>query len=147
MVVMISILTACGKEQSYEPQAINPDVDVCEICNMSVSDNTYATQIITNEGVAYKFDDIGCMMEYIYKEQKMNVEEIEKQYVRDMFSGDWIEIEQAYFVYDEEIWTPMSFGMISFATKEDADRYVKEESMGVVYDYTQLLEHKWGWES
>ncbi|MGM9929502.1 MAG: nitrous oxide reductase accessory protein NosL [Bacillus sp. (in: firmicutes)] len=144
---MVGILAACGEEQSYEPEEINPDVDVCEICNMSLSDNTFATQIISKEGVSYKFDDIGCMMEYIQKDQRIAEEDIAKQYVRDTYSSNWIEIENAYFVYDEDVWTPMSYGVISFESKEEADKYVKEEGGGEVYDYTQLLKHEWGWES
>lgn len=147
ILLVLFLLSACGQEETYEPQAINPEVDVCEVCNMSLSDNFYATQIISKENVSYKFDDIGCMIEYVEKDQRIAKEDIAKQYVRDMVTSEWIEIENAYFVYHADFWTPMSNGVISFASKEEAENYLTEQGKGELYDYSQLQEHKWSWES
>ncbi|MBA4536729.1 nitrous oxide reductase accessory protein NosL [Bacillus aquiflavi] len=144
IVIVILLLTACGKDQAYEPEDINPEVDVCEVCNMSIASEMYATQLMMKDGEVYKFDDIGCMIEFIEKDQKDG--DLAKKYVRDVETGEWVELDKAYHVYDPDIWTPMANGVISFETKERAEDYIKKEGMGELYNYEKLQKHKWGWE-
>lgn len=146
VMVLVLALVACGKEQSFEPAKINPEVDVCDICNMSIAEENYATQIISKEGDVYKFDDIGCMYEFINKDQKITKEEIAKQYVRDMNSGKWLEAKDAHYAYEKEFWTPMAYGVVVFKKQEDAEKYAQEQGKGELYDFEQLSQHKWGWE-
>lgn len=139
------LLTACGGEKTYKPEKINPEIDVCEICNMSIAQENYATEIITKDEEAYKFDDIVCLFEFWKKEKSVKDKEIAKKYVRDIHSGEWIEMEKAYFVYDADIWTPMSSGVVSFKTKKEAQEYIDKEGKGELYDYKKLLNHSWEW--
>lgn len=139
------VLAGCTNEQNYEPVEINPEVDVCEICNMSIAHENYATEIITASGDVYKFDDIGCMIEFVHKEKSVPEDEIARQYVRDVESGEWVELEEAYHVYHEDIWTPMANGVVSFKNKEAAQNYIEKEGKGELYDYEKLLNHPWEW--
>lgn len=143
---IIVILAGCSSEQSFEPVEINPEVDVCEVCNMSLSHDAYATQLFSKDGDVFLFDDIGCMFEYVEKDKEIAKEDIEVEYVRDLETGDWIQIENAYFVYNSDVWTPMANGVVSFGTEESADAFVEEQGGGEVLNYEQLLEHKWSWE-
>jgi copper chaperone NosL len=61
-------------------------------------------------------------------------------------SGKWIKLEDAYYAYHKEFWTPMAYGVVSFAKKEDAEKFVAEQGKGEVFDFNQLLNHKWGFE-
>lgn len=140
------LLAGCSQNQSYEPEEINPEIDVCEICNMSIMNEYFATEVVSTEGERYKFDDIGCMVEFLEKELVLDKEEVVKRYVRDIHSGEWIEIEQAYHAHDSDFWTPMANGVVSFKNKEEAQRFIAEEGKGVLYDYEQLLNHSWSWE-
>ncbi|WP_019244196.1 MULTISPECIES: nitrous oxide reductase accessory protein NosL [Bacillus] len=140
------MLSACGKEPSYKPVAINPEVDVCDLCNMSLVEENDVTELFSKDGDVYKFDDIGCMFEFVHKDKGIAEKDIAKQYVRDMESGKWIEVEKAYFAYDSSFPTPMSYGVLSFEKKEAANDYIKRENKGEVLDYKKLEQHKWGWE-
>lgn len=141
------IIAGCGKNEAFEPVEIDPEIDVCEICNMSIAHEHYATEIISKDGDVYKFDDIVCMVEFTDKEKALSEDEIGKQYVRDVNTGEWIELEQAYFAYHEDFWTPMASGLVPFKEKEDAEQYIQTEGNGVgeVYDYEKLKEHPWSW--
>ena len=88
------MLSACGKEPSYKPVAINPEVDVCDLCNMSLVEENDVTELFSKDGDVYKFDDIGCMFEFVHKDKGIAEKDIAKQYVRDMESGKWIEVEK-----------------------------------------------------
>ena len=48
-ILATTVLVACSADK-YEPSAIQVGVDKCDICNMQVGDDGFATQIITEEG-------------------------------------------------------------------------------------------------
>ena len=146
MSLILTMLAACSGGQSYEPVDINPDVDICEVCNMSIVSEVHATELFSTEGDVYKFDDLGCMIQYTDKDGRISPQEIGKQYVRDLDSGDWTEIEAAHFAYDPSFWTPMSYGVISFATEEQAEHYIEKEGRGRLLAYPELSELDWGWD-
>ena len=55
--------------------AIDEKHDKCDICQIGVTDNQFATEIILENGKALKFDDIGCM----YKWMEINSDEKTKE--------------------------------------------------------------------
>lgn len=146
IITVLLLISACGKSQSYEPEEINPEVDVCDVCNMSVASELFATELILKDGEIYKYDDIGCMIEMLDTDDRISEEEIAKKYVRDVETGEWIELEDAYYVYHPDIWTPMAYGVVSFATEENALDYIEKQGIGELLNMEQLKEHQWGWE-
>ena len=142
----VFLLSGCGGNQSFEPVEINAEIDVCEICNMGIAHEHYATEIISAVGDVYKFDDIGCMIEFLEHDKAIAKEKVEKQYVRDSETGEWVAIEDAYHAFHPDFWTPMANGVVTFKNKEQAESYIKEQGMGELYDYEQLKAHKWGFE-
>lgn len=141
MLILLSVMAGCGSEQSYEPEEINPDIDACLVCNMSVAHVDYATQVILKDGTVHKFDDIGCMVEYLNGEGKDEV--VEKKYVRDVETSEWIELEEAAFAYHEEFWTPMAYGVLSFSSKEKAESYIASEGHGELMSLDDVMNHDW----
>ncbi|GIQ69562.1 hypothetical protein DUZ99_18715 [Xylanibacillus composti] len=135
----LSVLAACGQEQ-YEPQAINEETDICVICNMAVKDDQYATQIVTKDRQSLKFDDIGCMNEW---KTEHGTDMIGAQFVRDYHSLEWILYEQAYYVYDASIKTPMAYGILSFEQESDAQAYIDEHGVGKLMTAEDLANHSW----
>lgn len=140
-VTVLILLAGCGKDQSFEPQEINPDIDACVVCNMSVAHTEYATQLILQDGTVHKFDDIGCMMDYIDNDGKS--QEIAKKYVRDTETGEWIELEKAVFAYHPDYWTPMAFGVLSFKNEQAAESFIASQGTGELMTYEQLLDFDW----
>lgn len=110
---------------------------------MSIVEEAFATQLITKDGTAYKFDDIGCMMTFLQGEKGKSLE-ITNLYVRDFESKEWIDPQGAYHVYHSDIVTPMAYGVVSFASKEKAQSYLQQlGGSGELYDYEKLKQHKW----
>ncbi|MDQ0215525.1 copper chaperone NosL [Oikeobacillus pervagus] len=141
IIPIMFILVACGKEASLDPVEINPDIDVCHVCNMSITETDFATEVIFEDGKVEKFDDLGCMIEYV-KEHKD--EKIAKKYVKETKSGDWIELEKASFAFDREFWTPMSYGVLPFRNEDEAKKYIQDEGTGRIISYDELWAHRWG---
>lgn len=139
LVLALFVVAGCGK-QEYLPQAINEDVDVCVICNMQVKDDAYATQIVTKEGKSLKFDDIGCMNEW---KSQNGTDDIGMEYVRDYNDKEWIQFEQASYVYDASIRTPMAYGLVSFKDKQSAEQFIEEQGIGQLLSSKELANHSW----
>lgn len=153
----ILILAACGgddidattteeapveetQEMEYEPDEIDPEVDICEVCGMAIADDEHATQIILENERSLKFDDIGDLFVWI---EENGEDEVGAKFVRDFNTLEWILLEDATFVYHDEISTPMGFGVISFEDREEADSYIEENGFGERLSATDLESHEW----
>lgn len=130
----------CGGGKEPEPAAINEAVDKCELCNMQVSDDGFATQLLTKEGKVYKFDDIGCMN--AWKNENRDVE-IVIEFVRDHHTREWIKLDSAFFAYDPTFKTPMAYGLVSFKDEASAREFIEAEGKGVLLSAADLATHSW----
>ncbi|CAH1209449.1 hypothetical protein PAECIP111893_03024 [Paenibacillus plantiphilus] len=139
LLLSMTLLAACG-EENYEPQAINEETDICVICKMAVKDNQYATQIVTKDGQALKFDDIGCLNEW--KKENGN-DTIGAAFVRDYHSKQWLKYEKAYYAYDSSYKTPMAYGIVSFEKEADAQAFIDKQGAGKLMTAQELDGHSW----
>lgn len=139
IIYSIGFLFLTGCSANYEPRAIQPEVDVCDVCNMSIVHEHYATEVILENGDDLIFDDIGCMYEYMTE----TTDKIEISYVKDIESDDWVKSEEAFYVYDASAWTPMAYGVLSFKEEKDALAYIEKEGSGSQYTVNDLENHKW----
>lgn len=140
-ILLLFMITGCGaKDQVFEPEEIEEGVDRCAVCNMLVPNDYNATQIMLSDGRSLKFDDIGCMAAW---EQENGLDDVNARYVRDYYTEEWLLIEEATFVYDPELRTPMAYGVVSFSSKDDAEKFVKEQGKGTVLTYEELQQHEW----
>ncbi|MFB6468579.1 nitrous oxide reductase accessory protein NosL [Cytobacillus sp. Hz8] len=142
LVLLIGILSmylaACGKDE-VKPKAIDEDKDECDICNMAVMDNQFATEIILENGKTYVFDDIGCMYQWMSENKDKKVK---AKFVRDYNTKDWVELDKATYVYNPDVNTPMAYNVISFADKKDAESFVTKKK-GTILSAKDLDQHEW----
>ncbi len=139
--MLVLLVSACGaKEEIYPPSAIQAGVDRCEHCNMLVPDDANATQLLLSDGRSLKFDDIGCMVEWV---EEHGLDKVNVRYVRDFHSLDWVVMQEASFVYHEGFRTPMAYGIYSFSSLEDAETFVAEHGKGEILSYEGLEAHHW----
>lgn len=139
--VMAVLLVACGgKDEVFAPEDINEGTDRCDICNMLVPNDHNAAQLVLEDGQSIKFDDIGCLFEWV---DENDLDDVNVRYVRDHDSEEWIDLEQSTFVYDKDFRTPMAYGVYSFKTKEDAQSFVEKEGKGELLSFAELEEHNW----
>lgn len=122
------LLGACGSK-TYEARDINPAIDICKICNMTVANEKYAGQVVLKNGDYEVFDDIGCLMTYY--NDKTN-DDIGAAFVKN-FSGDkWVEASKAVYVSGDDIMTPMSYGVVAFETTAEAQQFMEKEGGSIV---------------
>src|SRR3989339_432647 len=98
---------------AVKPVDIHPE-DACANCRMAVSDKSFASEIILQNGEALKFDDLGCLEEYRKKEPAAKIAAI---YVSDYETKEWLPFEKSIIV-ETGIATPMGSGKV--AVKDEA---------------------------
>lgn len=121
LLIVLLLLTSCGGASDLTPQSIDEEVDVCEACSMMVQDNQFSAQIVSSSGEVYKFDDVGCMAMYINDNQSEG-----QPYVRDFNTKEWLKVENALLILAEDVETPMNYGFVSFANRDDLNHFLTE---------------------
>ena len=128
---------ACRQDSNTaEPPQIVYGQDVCDRCNMIISEEKYAAAYWTEAGEARRFDDIGGMMAYLGEAP----EAVASYWVHDFDSGAWLPAEDATFVLAADLMTPMGFGIVAFAAEAQAQRMVTRRESGRVVSFDQLLD-------
>jgi copper chaperone NosL len=115
-IAALVVLANCQK-RTVEPVAIEAN-ETCSFCRMSISEKRYAAELIDNDGQAYKFDDIGCMANFI--KQKRDNASIQATFVMDFDRREWLEAENASYVRSSEFKTPMNGGIVAFKDQSSA---------------------------
>ena len=119
---MFSLLLLVGCQTSkFEPVALAPE-DMCAYCKMAISEKRYAAELIDSEGQAVKFDDIGCMVNFITS--KKNTAKVVAYFVMDFDERQWTKAEDAYYVRSAEIAAPMNGGIIAFKNQAKAQEAI-----------------------
>jgi len=125
ILVLFILINSCGDTSEEGPSRIYFGEDICERCKMIISEKEFAAQYQLSNGKTVKFDDIGCMLHYLDGEKPEHVKSI---YVTDYDSGEWINAENGYFIWTENIRTPMGYGVLSFNNKGAAQEFASGEN-------------------
>lgn len=120
-VITISLLLVGCRTNTIVPVALAPE-DMCSYCRMAISEKQYAAEVIDSDGQAFKFDDIGCMVNFV--ENKKNKAPVAAYFVMDFDRREWIKGEEAHYVRTSEVTTPMNSGIIAFRTQSQAQQAV-----------------------
>ena len=113
--VAIFLLSSCS-EKEVEP--IHFGKDQCELCKMGIEDAKFGTELITEKGRVYKFDDLSCMQSYATE----NAEQVgqAKLYVPDFLTNELFPLEKATLITGGAIKSPMNGNVAAFIDKTKA---------------------------
>jgi copper chaperone NosL len=112
------LLPAACATKEPQPVDILPE-DMCAFCRMAISEKQYAAQFITRDGDAFKFDDIGCLLNYV--KERQNPQQIAAYFVADFETREWTRGESAFYARSIEFKTPMSSGIVAFKDRGKAE--------------------------
>ena len=139
-----AFLVACGlttlaglagcQNKTIEPVAIEPN-DMCAFCRMSISERQYAAELIHSDGEAAKFDDLGCLANFM--KQKQNGAVIRATFVMDFERREWVNAEDAFYVRSSALKTPMSGGIVAF-TDEFAAQAAAAKYQGTMLRFAEI---------
>lgn len=131
--ILAPLMVACGKK---EAEPILYFKDHCESCKMTIADGRYSTELITEKGRVYKFDDVVCMLQYM-KEKKINASGL---YVGSIYRKDTLyNAHDMYYVSSGKFASPMGGNIAAFPDKDSALYYSKKYETGLL-SWPQLIQ-------
>jgi copper chaperone NosL len=108
------------------PQDIRVGQQECDHCRMMISDERFASQLITQQGRQYAFDAIECMAAFIDGKDASRLD-IHSLWAPDFFNpGTWIAAEEAVYVQSDQLRSPMAVNISSYTSREYARRQQSE---------------------
>lgn len=135
---MLALVTACQKPaDALAPPAIVYGEDVCDQCNMVISEERFAAATLVDEDgipAPRRFDDIGDMLAYHADHPELRVR---RWWVHDYDSREWLDAAAATYVRTPNLRTPMGHGIAAFAAAAAAKAFAASEA-GTVITWAQL---------
>jgi copper chaperone NosL len=119
MALGVCVLLVCCGPKEITPVDIYPE-DKCAHCRMAVTDQRFASEIISDKREVFKFDDIGCLEEF-YK-MKPRTLTVSAVFYKDYATRAWVAAAAATVV-ETEIMTPMNSGKVAFADSSAAEKF------------------------
>ena len=112
-------LSAC----SSGPQPIKYGTDGCDFCKMTISDNRFGGELITQKGKAYKFDDMHCLSSFL-KSNYIEPNDIGEIYLVDFSRpGTLIVSKESFLLKSETLRSPMGANIAAFKEKDSMTKF------------------------
>ena len=118
--LFVLLLIGCASRE-IKPVDLFPE-DQCTQCRMAVSNDAFASEIITEEGEVFKFDDLGCLEQFVKSRDGLVTATI---FVKDYDSRTWLTKEQS-FIVRTSLKTPMGSGKVALADSVKAWQVVQQ---------------------
>ncbi len=136
LLLALLALAACGGGvDTTQPPEILYGQDVCDECDMIISEEKYASAYWTAEGEARRFDDVGEMLVFMAR----NPEATASVWVHDIHSAAWLPAEEAWFVMNSGLRTPMGTGIAVLADEQSARALAFDQPAAVVLTYSEIV--------
>ncbi len=100
-------------KKSATPVDIEPNKFQDAFCKMKITDKNYACEVISAEGITWFFDDIGCMIKWLYNKKFASPPSL---WVYALDSKKFIDAKKAYYSQGEK--TPMGYGFGAYEKRE-----------------------------
>ena len=133
VIFWLACLAACKPEM--KPIAYGEDK--CEFCRMSIVDNQFGCEVVTQKGKAFKFDAVECMVNYL--EQRVEDETKIKLLLTNTYDspGSMIDAKNCSYLISKNMPSPMGMYLNPFSESSEAIKYQKENS-GTIYNWDEL---------
>jgi copper chaperone NosL len=122
---------------SAGPVPIITGKDNCQFCKMTISDNRFGAEILTNKGKTYKFDDVQCAISFLREQQEI------KNSLKEIYFTDFsdphslIPSGSAFILKSEKLQAPMGGFYSAFKSMENLNK-VKQEFQGSVTNWKEM---------
>ena len=104
----LALLAACRGTgtRSVGPLPIAVGIDECVWCRMLIDDERLAAQVVSTEGRASSFGEVGCLLAWLASTADTNG----TPFVKTLDTGVWLRAEQARYAAGQ-VRTPMQFDL------------------------------------
>lgn len=128
----ILCITACNPE----PRAIRYGEDACHACKMTLAQNSFGGELVTEKGKVFVFDDLNCLLSFYHGEGAG--EELAFTLVVDYeHPGEFLQAGQTFFVKSDSLRSPMAGNIAAFKTYDRAMQF-KRAKGGILLGWAEV---------
>lgn len=115
-IIMLSLATALVLSGCAPagPRALAAG-DQCDYCRMEISDERFASQVVTRTGKTHLFDSVECLAGYLAGAEPGTVRSTWMKDAETEGGGEWVSAESAGYLVDASLRAPMG-RVTAFAT-------------------------------
>jgi copper chaperone NosL len=113
LLILVLGFTSC----STKPQPIVFGEDHCHFCKMTIMDEKFGAELVTQKGKVYKFDDIKCLLDYYHSGDESHEAYQHKLVVDFGGQGALLDATNALYLKSTEIRSPMNGQVAAFGSK------------------------------
>lgn len=134
IVVLCGMLSSCSRE----PEPINYGKDNCEHCKMTIMDNKFGTEMVSEKGKIFKFDAIECMVAFINEKPEKDTSKTLLLVTNIANPGEFTDARKAYFLKDRVFHSPMGANLAAFSVKQLAENN-RRSADAEIFTWAELL--------
>lgn len=122
---LVILLLGCKAEQ----RPIKYGLDHCAFCHMSISDQRYGTELVTQKGKVYTFDSVECLIDF----RKENKQEVAMELLTSIYQpGKLLNASDLLVVRCKAIPSPMGRYLTAVENMDQAKELVGTQQADVV---------------
>lgn len=131
MIPLALLLNACNPQ----PEPIRYGEAQCDHCQMTIVDQRFGSELVTNKGKVFQFDAIECLLQY----QAVHSEETWAHVMVTPWSnpGDLSPAASLVYLRSPDLPSPMSMHLSAFPNETEAVRYHREAG-GKLFSWQEL---------
>jgi len=116
----------------------------CKQCNKKIAEPDIKFAVYIPGGIEpSSFDDIGCAVVWYNTECAMRQSAFDNYaIVHDYVTGAPIPVEKATYVSSPDVKTPKGYGIVAFATKDEARKFADKQESARVLNYQDVTSLK-----
>lgn len=132
-ILSILLFTACKPEST----PISYGVDKCDFCRMTIVDQRFGGEIVSQKGKVYKFDAVECMVHYI--DEHVNDESKLSLILTNTYDqpGTLTNAKDCYYLKSKNMPSPMGKFLNPFTNHEKAQQ-LQLKNTGEILSWTEL---------
>ncbi len=116
--LVILLMTFSLISCNTEPTPISIGRDNCDFCKMTISDNRFGAEIVTQKNKAYKFDDAHCILAFL-QSGKITKQDVAGIYFTNFnVPHDLINVKNAFFLQSPGLKSPMNGNIAAFGRQD-----------------------------
>jgi copper chaperone NosL len=125
---IIVFLNSCNTK----PEPIRVGRDNCSFCKMTVSDNRFGAELVTQKGKIYKFDDMLCLVSFLHAENGVKKDNA-AIYFTDFSNGHALISANGAILYKSDLLqTPMGGHIAAFGNADSMKKAAIQYSGSMV---------------
>lgn len=105
--------------------------------DLGVTTSKWSAMIETKNNEKKIFSSPKAMFEYIFLEYNFQ-NSLEKVYVTDYKSGNFIDAKDAFFVFGSRVLSDNGDDLVAFSNKKDANEFMLENNASAILEYPKI---------